>query len=67
MFFGSHRLEGELITLKEPHVITRKVRKFNRDKELEEVVYEVQGVARNKILFATRPVPMIDAKRSSVR
>ena len=46
MYIGSHKLEGELVKLSNPHVVTRKIKKYNRDKELEEVSFEIQGIAR---------------------
>ncbi|MDR3549450.1 MAG: hypothetical protein P4M11_14495 [Candidatus Pacebacteria bacterium] len=43
-----------------PHVVTKKVKKQGG----EEVAFEVQGIAREKIVFALRPVPLIESRPS---
>jgi hypothetical protein len=56
MSIGLHVLEGSIIKLKNPYLVTSKSR-TNPDGNNEPGSLIVEGVVRNKIIFENRPKP----------
>lgn len=60
MTIGQHFLEGTIVSLKKPFLITEKLKcadSEQTDSSCKSTI-EVKGVARKKILFTTRPKPI---------
>ncbi|KAF0690213.1 Aste57867_18404 [Aphanomyces stellatus] len=66
LLIGNHLLEGKTVKLGKPMAIMRKRSKTSapRDGDVEESksdeAYTVVGIARKKLVFGTRPKPVLD-------
>ncbi|CAH2070261.1 unnamed protein product [Thlaspi arvense] len=56
---GYHELTGSKVTLKKPLLVLKKVQKCTDDLVGKETELEAIGIIRTKILFKTRPKPLI--------
>ncbi|XP_010555661.1 PREDICTED: chromosome transmission fidelity protein 8 homolog [Tarenaya hassleriana] len=65
---GYHELTGSRVTLKKPLLVLKKVRKCtDGDPSKTGVELEVAGIIRSKILFKTRPKPLISGAQQPAK
>jgi len=65
MDIGNHRLEGKVVELSKPLIVTEKNESSHHsDLDGETVNYDVVGIVRRKYLFKNRPQPKVEFQRS---
>ena len=70
---GAYLIEGEVITLKRPFLVTEKISQMAASDTISETTnaLKINGVVRKKIIFKTRPKPksieLIESEKASGR
>ncbi|KZT28073.1 hypothetical protein NEOLEDRAFT_1059330 [Neolentinus lepideus HHB14362 ss-1] len=67
LLIGHHLLEGKIVTLQKPLAVLHRAGSRSRQDDAEEMdveeskqtSYEMIGLVRRKIVFATRPMPVV--------
>ena len=59
LIIGHHLLNGRVVTLEKPFAVLKKVKIIDEDLGSSDTEYIVQALVRKKVIFKTRPKPII--------